>query len=101
MKSLRVMSIIGITIFGLCIVAIIGLMDENKSDAVGFGMIGMLYAIAYSIVGLIQANKHLETNVSIKENSSSVNLLLELHRLKEKGIISDEEFDLQKMKILL
>ena len=88
------MSIIGLVVFGLCVFTLIA--DEDPV----WGLIGVLYASACSIVGLIQANKYLETNVNIKENNSIVNQLLELNKLKEKGIISDDEFNLQKIKIL-
>ena len=53
-----------------------------NDEAVGWGMLGMLYAIPYSIVGLIQSNKKNKTEISATQK------LIELAELKEKGILS-------------
>lgn len=54
---MKVLSIIGIVWFSLSLICVVGLNNEMNEEAVGWGMLGLLYAIAYSIVGLIESNK--------------------------------------------
>ena len=63
-----------------------------NDEAVGWGMLGMLYAIPYSIVGLI-----IKKN---KTEKSATQQLIELTELKEKGILSDDEFQAKKIDLL-
>jgi hypothetical protein len=58
---------------------------------VGWGLLGMLYAIPYSIVGLILSNR------ANKTGKSATQQLIKLSELKEKGILSDDEFQVSKM----
>lgn len=55
MKTIKVMSIIGLVISGLSFVCLIGF--DNPQDyeaAIGWGLIAVFYLIAFSIVGLVK-----------------------------------------------
>ena len=57
MKTIRVMSIIGCVVFVLSIICITVWGDTPDNDAaLGWGIIGCVYGIALSIVGIIQSN---------------------------------------------
>ena len=64
--KMKVMSIIGIIWFSLSLICIAGFMNSDMEAAVGWGILGMLYAIPYSIVGLVKSNNasKKETNVT-------------------------------------
>ena len=91
---MKVMSIIGIVWFSLSLICVIGFSNNMNNEAVGWGMLGMLYAIPYSIVGLIQSNK------KNKAEKSTTQQLIELAELKEKGILSEDEFQAKKNDLL-
>ena len=57
-------------------------------------MLGMLYAIPYSIVGIVQSNKKNKIEKSANQQ------LIELAELKEKGILSEDEFQAKKNDLL-
>lgn len=86
------MSIIGIVWFSLSLICIFGFFESDLEAAAGWGMLGMLYAIPLSIVGLINSNK--------EKKSNSYNELIKLSELKEKGIISEDEFKSKKNDLL-
>lgn len=54
MKTIKVMSIIGIIWFSIMF---LGMVGSDYDDAGGFGAFAILYAIPYSIVCLVQANR--------------------------------------------
>jgi len=57
MKTIRVMSIIGCVVFVLSIICITVWGDTPDNDAaLGWGIIGSVYGIALSIVGIVQSN---------------------------------------------
>ena len=57
MKTIRVMSIIGIVIFLLSLVCVtIWGGTQDNDAALGWGIIGAVYGIALSIVGVVQSN---------------------------------------------
>lgn len=88
------MSIIGIVWFVLSMFFIMLLINEDVNAAAGWGILGLLYAIPYSIVGLV---------LSIKQRKSAVNAsdeLIKLHDLKEKGILTESEFNHKKSQLL-
>lgn len=62
MKTLKIMSIIGIV---LAAVAFMFMLVFNNSEdwesAVGWGFYAGIYLLAFSIVGLVQANRHQKT----------------------------------------
>ena len=58
MQTIKVMSIIGCVIFVLSLICIITWGDTPDNDAaLGWGMIGCLYGVALSIVGIVQSSK--------------------------------------------
>lgn len=59
MKTIRVMSIIGIVWFSISLLCIITFYKDNSIDAaIGWDLMAVIYAIPYSIVGLVQSRKH-------------------------------------------
>ena len=97
MKTIKVMSIIGIIILGVSLFflfASIGM--ESYEGAAGFGIIAILFALPYTIACLVISSKvtSKKTEIDIYDN------LLKVHSLKEKGILSEEEFEMQKQNIL-
>ena len=58
MKTINIMSIIGLVVFILTFICVIAWGDTPDNDAaLGWGMIGSMYGVALSIVGIVQANK--------------------------------------------
>ncbi|NCC98712.1 MAG: SHOCT domain-containing protein [Bacteroidia bacterium] len=88
---MKVMSIIGIVWFSLSLICVLAFRNSLNDEAAGWGMLGMLYAIPYSIVGLIMSNK---------TEKSTIQQLIELSELKEKGILSEDEFNAKKNDLL-
>ena len=59
MKTLKIMSIIGIVFAIFCLGCIFTWSNSYDYEAgLGWGMFGMLYLIAYAIVGLVQSVKN-------------------------------------------
>ena len=69
MTTVKVMSIIGIVLFSIGFLSIVGLLPqseynytdleiENMEAALGLGILIAIYGIAYSITCLVQSNKH-------------------------------------------
>ena len=69
MTTVKVMSIIGIILFSIGFISIIGLTPANEYDltvteidnmlaAMGLSIILIIYGLAYSITCLVQSNKH-------------------------------------------
>ncbi len=84
------MSIIGIIWLTFCLGCLIGFLDSDPEASSSFGLLGLLFAIPYSIVGLMTSNK--QTNITHD--------LYDLHSLKEKGIITEDEFHAKKTQLL-
>ena len=59
MKTLKTMSILGLVMAGICYMFVAVFMDNDPKAAIGWGVIAILYLIAYSIVGLVQANRNI------------------------------------------
>ncbi|MBE7680737.1 SHOCT domain-containing protein [Paenibacillus sp. P13VS] len=91
---MKALSIIGIVLFTLMFFAIFSLGPEDPDNAAFLALLTMLYAIPFSIVVLVRANKLKKPPVNVHEQ------LLQLGELKEKNIITDFEFDQKKHKLL-
>lgn len=89
-----VMSIIGVIFFSLVLIFMIGVSDTDLEAAIGLGLLGMVYGIAYSIVGIATTRK------KKRSNPDSTQELIRLNELKEKGILTDDEFQRKKQEIL-
>ena len=88
------MSIIGIFWFSLSLICIFAFLESDIEASAGWGLLGMLYAIPLAIVGLVKSNKpDKELNVTAE--------LLKLSELKEKGILSEDEFQAKKKDLLM
>ncbi len=91
---MKVMSIIGIVWFSISFLFIMTFLNTNMPAAAGWGLMGMMYAIPFSIVGLVKSNQ------STKTKTNATQELLNLFELKEKGVITEEEFLSMKMDLL-
>ena len=97
---MKAMSIIGIILFSLFIITYLDgdIPPEGSSyeDAFFSGLLGVLFGLAYSIVGLVYVKKH-------KKNAVVQNYAFEITKLgelKEKGLLTDEEFETKKQQLL-
>lgn len=91
---MKKMSIIGIVWFSLSLICILAFLESDIEASAGWGMLGMLYAIPLAIVGLVKSNKpKKELNVTAE--------LVKLSELKEKGILSEDEFQAKKKDLLM
>ena len=95
MKTMKIMSIIGIAWCGLSLICVLGFIDADIEASAGWGMLGLLYAVPYSITGLVLTLKNEKNNTS-----GSINDLLELNELKEKGILTESEFQTHKDRLI-
>lgn len=91
---MKTMSIIGIVWFSLSFICIAALSRFDVRAAAGWGILGMLYAIPYSIVGLVKSNKKSDKEMNMTQK------LIELSELKGKGLLSEDEFYAQKTDLL-
>jgi len=89
---MKAMSIIGIVWFSISLIGLFALVDVDIEAAVGWGMLGLLYALPYSIVGLVKS-KNLNKTSKYEE-------LERLLQLKEKGVISEMEFNHKKIDLM-
>ncbi len=88
------MSIIGIVWFSLSLICIFAFVESDLEASAGWGVLGMLYAIPLAIVGLVKSNKPDKELYVTAE-------LLKLSELKEKGILSEDEFQAKKKDLLM
>lgn len=105
MKTVKVMSIIGIVIFSFSLLCLLGFSNniEDYEAAIGWGMIAVIYGIAYAIASLVSSMKHSKqtNNTNNKVELSSITEELErLGHLKENNVLSQEEYEVMKAKIL-
>lgn len=97
MKTIKVLSIIGIIFLGVSLFFIfVAIGVESYIGAAGWGLIAILFAMPYTIACLVISSKVTgkKTEIDITDN------LLKLHSLKERGILSGEEFEMRKQIIL-
>jgi hypothetical protein len=91
---MKVLSIIGIVWFSISILFIISFIETDPNAAAGWGILGLLYAIAFAIVGLVKSLAKVKPSINIHDQ------LLKLNELKEKNIISEEDFAKKKEEFL-
>jgi hypothetical protein len=77
---MKVMSIIGIVWFTISPIFVFVFMNDNTQASIGWGMLGLFYAIPYSITGLVVALKN------HKNSTDSIQELVKLSELRDKGI---------------
>lgn len=61
MSAVKVMSIIGMVFFPLCLVLVLAFAESDMEAAMGWGMFAALYGIGYSITTFVKAKKALGT----------------------------------------
>lgn len=91
---MKVMSIIGIVWFSISLIFLLAFMHDDIKASIGWGMMGLMYAIPYSITGLVIAMKNQ------KKSTDSMNELIKLNELKDKGILTEEEFQAKKQELI-
>lgn len=92
--NMKVLSIIGIVWF---VFTLIGMYySADLEESFGWGFLGLSYALALAISGLVDS---LKTNNSEIENNINQELL-ELFELKEKGVLSESEYQGRKNYLL-
>ena len=91
MKAIRVLSIIGIVWFALCFLFIVTFLNDNVEASAGWGILCVIYALPLSIACFFLSRDKNQEGMSER--------LLELNSLKEKGILTEEEFA-QKKKMV-
>ena len=91
---MKVMSIIGIIWFSISLIFLFAFMQDDTQASIGWGMLGLLYAIPYSITGLVIALKNQ------KNSTDSINELIKLSELKDKGILTETEFQAKKETLI-
>lgn len=103
MRTIKVMAIISI---GWLVVMMSFMIKDDLNfnyidayeTAIGVGFLSFLYSMAFSIVALVQSLKT-QKNIPIISNDYNQELL-KLNELKEKGILTETEFDEKKEQIL-
>ena len=58
MKTLKILSIVGIILFAFFFIGMCGWTYDTADTAIGYGALATLYGMALSIVCLVKANKH-------------------------------------------
>jgi hypothetical protein len=90
---MKTLSIIGVIWFPLTLISSMAFTYSDPKAALGWGMLGLLYAIPFAITVLIKTMKLEKGDQQIKE-------LLKIKELKEKGILTEDEFQAKKMDLL-
>ena len=91
---MKVMAMIGIVWFSLSILCIGSFQNNRNNEAVGWGYLGLLYAIPFAFVVLVQTSEKETPDKNVTQE------LLKLNELKEKGILSEDEFQSMKLNLL-
>ena len=60
MKTLKVMSVVGIVLFALFFLGMCGWNYDTADTAIGYGVVATAYGMALSIVALVQAKRQLK-----------------------------------------
>jgi Short C-terminal domain len=100
---MKTMSIIGIVLFAFAFIIIVAFQQDayESHTAVdtlaGWGYISVFYGIALAIVGLVKS-KSMATAIVKEQNTTEK--LIELNNLRQKGILSEDEFQAMKIDLL-
>lgn len=57
MKAIKVLSIIGMVFFPLCLIIMVAVIETDVEAALGWGMFSVFYGLGLSITAFVQANK--------------------------------------------
>lgn len=94
---MKALSIIGIVWSSLSLFCVLAFIDSDPDASSGWGLLGLIYALGFAITALVMSLKKEKTNVSI---ISAHEQLLKLNELREKNIISEDEFNKKKAELL-
>ena len=116
MKAINILSIIGIVLFSVSFLSIVSLDAEKDFEAaVGLGGLAILYGLGYSISALVLSKKsiasttnndalnkpvELKEKQAVKEIDQSFGDIEKFSALKDKGLITADEFEAKKKQIL-
>ncbi len=105
MRTVKVMSIIAIVVFSFSFLCLVGFSNniEDYEAAIGWGIIALIYGIPYAIASLVSSIRcgKKESSQDNKTNFVSVTEeLMRLSTLKENKVISEEEYEVMKAKLL-
>ncbi len=90
MKALKVMSIIGLVYIPICFFIMCMTSGFTLRGALAWGILGIFYALPFSIVGLVISINLLKNRIT-NLNIDIIDRLVDLNELKEKNIINEEE----------
>jgi hypothetical protein len=88
------MSIIGIVWFSLSLFCILNFAGPDDEAAIGWGVLGLLYAIPFSITALVKTLNKTKKPTNVYEQ------LIKLQELRDKNIFTEDEF-VKKKEVLL
>jgi hypothetical protein len=92
---MKVMSIIGLLWFSFCLaICMITFIGDDIYATAKYGIAGILYAIPLAIVGFKTSNKKKKIEINLSQE------LLILFELKEKGALTEDEFQAKKIDFL-
>lgn len=97
------MSIIGIVLFALAfIIMVVFQQDAYESHAAvdtvaGWAYISVFYGIAFAIVVLVKSKS---TLILTNKEPITTEKLIEINNLRQKGILSEDEFQAMKIDLL-
>ncbi len=104
-QTLKKMSIIGIVLFTLCVLFFIIIGTDPGAahkvlieDLSLFGALYLIYALTFSIVILVHIKYFQKRKRPL--NNSVTDELIKLNELKDKGVLTEEEFNTQKDQLL-
>ena len=97
---MKVMSIIGIVWFSLTLICVFANFETDLEASAGGGMLGLLYALPFAIVGLVKSNKKQSENTTQEQSKNTTQELIALSELKEKGVLTENEFQIKKHELL-
>jgi|SaaInlStandDraft_1057018.scaffolds.fasta_scaffold38183_4 hypothetical protein len=105
MKSTKNLSRTNIIVFSISLFIIASYIDVDDEAALGFGILTVIYGIISSSVQFSRTNRQMKLDLlnSINENTEISNIerdLVQLNKLKNNGLISEEEFKNRRNKIL-
>ena len=97
---MKTMSIIGVILFSLFTLTYLStdapFDGSNFENSYYNGFIGVLFGLAYSITGLVYVKK---TKTNKKTTDYAIDLQ-KLGELKEKGLLTEDEFEIKKQQLL-
>jgi len=102
MKSTKSLSLASIIVFSISLWIIVSFIDVDNEAALGWGLISTIYGIVVSSISYSKMNRQIKLN-TLHENTEIGIIekdLIKLNKLKNNGLITEEEFVKRRDKIL-